>query len=158
MQRALVFCISMLAISGSAAADDAAPLTAAVVGTKTAPSKAPAAARAASRPTGVSATTQLTSAATTVRNAKHSEAQAEASPAPESDTPSAKPQGDVHMSGMSVLGNDDSPKSLALVPWKTSQLGDAPSLSKLLDDSTQPVDKDVFMRELAYYEIKTDSK
>ena len=69
-----------------------------------------------------------------------------------------KPKGDVRMSGMSVLGNDDSPKSLALVPWKTSLLGDAPSISKLLDDSTQPVDKDVFMRELAYYEIKTDSK
>ena len=69
-----------------------------------------------------------------------------------------KPKGDVQMSGMSVLGNDDSPKSLALVPWKTSLLGDAPSISKLLDDSTQPVDKDVFMRELAYHEIKTDSK
>ena len=69
-----------------------------------------------------------------------------------------KPKGEVQMSGMSVLGNDDSPKSLALVPWKTSLLGDAPSISKLLDDSTQPVDKDVFMRELAYYEIKTDSK
>lgn len=69
-----------------------------------------------------------------------------------------KPAGDVQMSGMSVLGNDDSPKSLALVPWKTSLLGDAPSLSKLLDDSTQPVDKEVFMRELAYYQIKTDSK
>jgi len=69
-----------------------------------------------------------------------------------------KPKGDVRMSGMSVLGNDDSPKSLALVPWKTSLLGDAPSISKLLDDSTQPVDKDVFLRELAYYEIKTDSK
>ena len=69
-----------------------------------------------------------------------------------------KPKGDVQMSGMSVLGNDDSPKSLALVPWKASLLGDAPSLSKLLDDSTQPVDKEVFMRELAYHEIKTDSK
>jgi len=71
---------------------------------------------------------------------------------------SEKPKGDVQMSGMSVLGNDDAPKSLALVPWKASQLGDAPSLSKLLDDSTQPVDKDVFLRELAYYQIKTDSK
>lgn len=69
-----------------------------------------------------------------------------------------KPGGDVQMSGMSVLGNDDSPKSLALVPWKSSLLGDAPSLSKLLDDSMQPVDKEVFMRELAYYQIKTDSK
>ena len=69
-----------------------------------------------------------------------------------------KPKGDVQMSGMSVLGNDDSPKSLALVPWKSSMLGDAPSLSKLLDDSMQPVDKEVFMRELSYYQIKTDSK
>jgi hypothetical protein len=68
-----------------------------------------------------------------------------------------KPKGDVQMSGMSVLGNDDSPKSLALVPWKSSLLGDAPSLSKLLDDSMQPVDKEVFMRELSYYQIKTDS-
>jgi hypothetical protein len=68
-----------------------------------------------------------------------------------------KPKGDVQMSGMSVLGNDDAPKSLALVPWKSSLLGDALSLSKLLDDSTQPVDKEVFMRELSYYQIKTDS-
>jgi hypothetical protein len=70
----------------------------------------------------------------------------------------AKTPAEVQMSGMSVLGNDEAPKSLVLVPWKSSQLGDAPGLSKLLDDSTQPVDKDVFLRELAYYQIKTDSK
>jgi hypothetical protein len=70
----------------------------------------------------------------------------------------AKPEGDVTMSGMSVLGNDEAPKSLVIVPWKSSQLGDAPGLSKLLDDATQPVDKDVFMRELAYYQIKSNSK
>jgi hypothetical protein len=69
-----------------------------------------------------------------------------------------KPQGDVEMSGMSILGNDEAPKSLVIVPWKSSQLGDAPGLSKLLDDSTQPVDKDVFMRELAYYQIRTNSQ
>jgi hypothetical protein len=69
-----------------------------------------------------------------------------------------KPQGDVEMSGMSILGNDEAPKSLVIVPWKSSQLGDAPGLSKLLDDSTQPVDKDVFLRELAYYQIRTNSK
>ena len=73
-----------------------------------------------------------------------------------SDARSAK--GDVQMSGMSILGNQEAPKSLGIVPWKSSELGDTPSLSKLLDDSTQPVDKEVFMRELAYYEIKTDSK
>ena len=77
---------------------------------------------------------------------------------PTAEAKAGKPTGDVQMSGMSVLGNDDAPKSLALVPWKSSLLGDAPSLSKLLDDSTQPVDKEVFMRELSYYQIKTDSK
>jgi hypothetical protein len=33
--------------------------------------------------------------------------------------------------------------------------GDMPGLSRLLDDSIRPVDKDVFMRELAYYEIRS---
>jgi hypothetical protein len=70
----------------------------------------------------------------------------------------AQPGGDVKMSGMSILGNEDAPKSLVLVPWKSSQLGDMPSVSRLLDSATQPVDKDVFMRELAYYEFKSGSK
>jgi len=70
----------------------------------------------------------------------------------------AKAEGDVEMSGMSILGNDEAPKSLVIVPWKSSQLGDMPGLSKLLDDSAQPVDKDVFMRELAYYQIRSNSK
>jgi hypothetical protein len=70
---------------------------------------------------------------------------------------SAKADTDVKMSGMSVLGNEEAPKSLVIVPWKSSQLGDAPGLSKLLDDSTQPVDKEVFLRELAYYQIRSTS-
>ena len=66
--------------------------------------------------------------------------------------------GDVKMSGMSILGNEDSPKSLVLVPWKSSQLGDMPSVSRLLDSSTQPVDKEVFLRELSYYEFRTGTQ
>ena len=64
-------------------------------------------------------------------------------PARSANGPSA-PQGDVKMSGMSILGNDEAPKSLVLVPWKSSQLGDMPALSRLPDDSIKPVDKDVF--------------
>src|SRR5215813_11500565 len=60
--------------------------------------------------------------------------------------PTAQGDTDVKMSGMSVLGNEEAPKSLVIVPWKSSQLGDAPGLSRLLDDSTQPVDKEVFLR------------
>ena len=29
------------------------------------------------------------------------------------------------MSGMSILGNEETPKSLVIVPWKSSEMGDA---------------------------------
>jgi hypothetical protein len=58
------------------------------------------------------------------------------------------------LAGISILGNQEAPKSLVIVPWKGSEIGDMPGLSRLLDDSVQPVDKDVFMRELTYYQIR----
>lgn len=66
----------------------------------------------------------------------------------------AKP-GAKMISGMSILGNQEAPKSLVIVPWKSSEIGDSLGFSALLDDSRRPVDKDVFMRELGYYEIKS---
>jgi hypothetical protein len=62
------------------------------------------------------------------------------------------------LSGMSILGNQEAPKALVIVPWKSSQLGDTLGISKTLDDGRQPVDKDVFMRQLSYYEIRANSK
>ena len=85
-------------------------------------------------------------------------ADGKADPAAEPSAAAAQPAGDVKMSGMSILGNEDAPKSLVIVPWKSSQLADMPSVSRLLDSSTQPVDKDVFMRELSYYQFKSGSK
>ena len=67
----------------------------------------------------------------------------------------AAPGADMVLSGLSIVGNDETPKELVIVPWKSSQLADAPGISRLLDDSTQPVDKDVFMRELAFYGLKS---
>ena len=64
------------------------------------------------------------------------------------------PEGDKRLSGMSIVGNDEAPKSLVIVPWKSSGLGDALDVSKMLDDGRQPVDRDVFMRQLQYYEIR----
>ncbi|MGI9342561.1 MAG: hypothetical protein ACR2QV_06900 [Gammaproteobacteria bacterium] len=58
------------------------------------------------------------------------------------------------MSGMSILGNEEAPKSLVIIPWKSSELGDDISLSDTLDDRAQPVDKEVFLRELNFYEIR----
>ncbi len=58
------------------------------------------------------------------------------------------------MSGMSILGNEEAPKSLVIVPWKSSELGDNISLSDTLDDRARPVDKEVFLRQLHFYEIR----
>ena len=58
------------------------------------------------------------------------------------------------LSGMSIVGNDDAPKSLVIVPWKSSELGDVLEVSRALDDGREPVDRDVFMRALDYYEIR----
>jgi hypothetical protein len=69
----------------------------------------------------------------------------------------AAAKGDKVLSGMSILGNDDAPKALVIVPWKSSELGDPLAVSRALDDGRQPVDKDVFMRELDYYQIRAAS-
>jgi hypothetical protein len=66
----------------------------------------------------------------------------------------AEKPGDKQLSGMSILGNDDAPKSLVIVPWKSSELGDPLAVSRALDDGRQPVDRDVFLRELDYYQIR----
>ena len=59
------------------------------------------------------------------------------------------------MSGMSILGNEEAPKALVIVPWKSSEIGDALSLSDTLDDRATPIDKEVFLRELRFHEIRS---
>jgi len=70
------------------------------------------------------------------------------------EEPKAKEEGDKLLSGMSIVGNDEAPKSLVIVPWKSSELGDTLDVSRALDDGRQPVDREVFARELDYYEIR----
>jgi hypothetical protein len=144
MLRELIFCFSLLTAALGAAADD---------GTAPAPSTPALAASAPAVTQGVDATKQRAKKQPASTKAGDGKGEAAAQ-----DGPATQPNGDVKMSGMSILGNEDAPKSLVLVPWKSSQLADMPSVSRLLDSSTQPVDKDVFMRELAYYEFKSGSK
>ena len=63
--------------------------------------------------------------------------------------------GPKQMSGMSILGNEETPKSLVIVPWKSSEMGDDIGLSDTLADRAQPGDKEVFLRELDNYEIRS---
>ena len=58
------------------------------------------------------------------------------------------------LSGISIIGNKEAPKSLYIVPWKNSEVGVETSLnSGLLDESNRLIDKEVFIRELEFYEL-----
>lgn len=87
---------------------------------------------------------------------------AAATAAAQESAPAAKPEAAANepkaMSGMSILGNQEAPKSLVIVPWKSSEIGDGIGVSRALDTRIRAVDKDVFMRELKYYAIRTGTQ
>jgi hypothetical protein len=62
------------------------------------------------------------------------------------------------LAGMSILGNQEAPKSLVIVPWKSSEIGNGIGVSRALDTRIRAVDKDVFMRELKYYAIRSGAQ
>jgi hypothetical protein len=53
-----------------------------------------------------------------------------------------------------VIGNRELPKVLYIVPWKKADLGDLPGqpFNSLLDEALTPIDRDVFRREVTYYD------
>ena len=57
------------------------------------------------------------------------------------------------LSGMSIVGNDEAPKSLYIVPWKSSEIGAETSLDTMLNEGDVPVDRDVFRRQLRFYQV-----
>jgi len=59
------------------------------------------------------------------------------------------------LSGMSIVGNDEAPKSLYIVPWKSSEIGVETSLDMMLNEGDVPVDRDVFKRQLEFYKVST---
>lgn len=81
---------------------------------------------------------------------------AEAAESPARPVAAATPDQPKTMSGMSILGNEEAPKALVIVPWKSSELGDELGMSENLDDRALPVDKQVFMRKLQFYEIRKE--
>ena len=66
-----------------------------------------------------------------------------------------KEQDDKEMSGMSIVGNDEAPKSLYIIPWRSSEIGVETSLNTLLNEGDVPVDQDVFKRQLDFYIVST---
>ncbi len=74
---------------------------------------------------------------------------------PVTGKPAAEEPAVKQLSGMSVVGNDEAPKSLYIVPWKKSELSSTTHMNKMLSESAEPVDRDEFMRQLEFYELST---
>jgi hypothetical protein len=60
----------------------------------------------------------------------------------------------VDLQGTTITGNRELPKSLTIVPWRPADTGDLAGrpLNSLVDETLAPVDRDVFLREIEYYE------
>lgn len=59
------------------------------------------------------------------------------------------------LSGMSIVGNEEDPKLLYIVPWKRSEIGEEVSLNPMLTERAVPADREEFTRQLDLYEITT---
>jgi hypothetical protein len=57
-----------------------------------------------------------------------------------------------------VTGNRELPKVMYIVPWKKADLSNLPGqpFNTLIDEALAPVDREVFRREVAYYEVIAD--
>lgn len=65
----------------------------------------------------------------------------------------------VDLEGTTITGNRELPKILYIVPWKKSDpnnLLDRP-VTSLLDEILGPIDRDVFRRQVEYYEFIEDA-
>jgi len=53
-----------------------------------------------------------------------------------------------------ITGNRELPKVMVIVPWKKADLGDLTGkpANSLLNEALEPVDREVFRRELSYFE------
>ena len=58
------------------------------------------------------------------------------------------------MEGTRIRGNQELPKVLYIVPWKQAEIPDLsqPPLESLIDEALTPVDREVFQRQIRYYD------
>ncbi len=59
----------------------------------------------------------------------------------------------VILDGTSIIGNRELPKALYIVPWKKAQPGQmvVRPFSSLYEQTLEPVDRDVLLRQLKYF-------
>jgi hypothetical protein len=58
------------------------------------------------------------------------------------------------VSGMSIVGNSETPKSLTIIPWKSSEIGrNTDFRSSLLGQDLTPIDKPAFLRQIEFHKL-----
>ena len=75
-------------------------------------------------------------------------------------TPPSFAADSLDLEGTTITGSQELPKALHIVPWKSSEAGDLAGrpLNSLVDEILAPIDRDVFLRELEYYEAVHSSE
>jgi hypothetical protein len=75
-------------------------------------------------------------------------------PAVETGRPTTPTMDHLELDPTSITGNRELPKVMVIVPWKHSELGELQGrpANSLLNEILSPVDRDVFRRELRYFE------
>jgi hypothetical protein len=149
-------CMTLTVMSGGAsAAQDAAAASSAAPAGPVAPSGATAAAkRNAQREAGEPRAGVAEPAAEGTQAGPRGAATA-AQPHPQAGAADR-----LDLGSSTVTGNQELPKVMYIVPWKKSDIGDLAGkpMNSLLDEVLAPVDRDVFRREVKYYDaVKADA-
>jgi hypothetical protein len=64
----------------------------------------------------------------------------------------------VDLEGTSIIGNRELPKVLYIAPWHKPIMGDLVRPSgTLLDETLAPLDREVFARQVEYYEMNKNA-
>ncbi len=61
----------------------------------------------------------------------------------------------IKMQGTAIIGNQELPKILYIVPWKQSDLPDMkrPSIARLINKVLTPLDREEFRRQIYYHQV-----
>lgn len=72
----------------------------------------------------------------------------------------ARSEDQINLEGARLFGNRDLPNITYVIPWKEEKIDavDIKPISNLFDEALKPLDRDVFMREVEYYDLLQGQK
>jgi hypothetical protein len=75
-------------------------------------------------------------------------------PAVKADTAAPRTMDHLELDPTAITGNRELPKVMVIVPWKRAEIGElnGKPANSLLNEVLEPVDREVFRRELRYFE------